>query len=530
MEFVRRNLFLVIVAVVTAVVGVILLIGSFSKSGLVDERQAPREKAAQDLKSLFHSKANLLTVKAEKRRVEAVQGRAKEIGNKIVEWNSNRFDMLKVPKRDDANKVEMVPAFPIDRELYGKYALGFEVTKKYIEELKALLKELEATRPPTDAEIKVEVDKARHRIKASGHRRVLDAERDDAAGRLGVPVAPVAPVAPMEPRGAIPGDGRIVIRAPRGEETRNVEDQAKVEGFETSVLFHSRAGVTYATLGSFDMVFPVERVGATDVELWRSFVNLLVQKDIVGAIRDTNNIALERDTPKPKRPRVSVAAVKRLVSVDVDENYYVRAGAAPILSRGRVSPRPGPGPGPGPGGPRGPEFEPGMPGPLERAGGTSSGETIGFTGRSTNRKFEVVHYKFTVIMPTRHLPLLMKNLQGRSYHTVLQTEIIQIGTKTTRSTARANDRAGDDRYYFGTDPVMQVTIYGEFVMLSDWTRGRWDPDKRVEGAGIRKKGAWSDKYPPLMPVDVLKVLYAKNSSVLRKRDLARMQKPRTTRR
>jgi len=60
---------------------------------------------------------------------------------------------------------------------------------------------------------------------------------------------------------------------------------------------------------------------------------------------------------------------------------------------------------------------------------------------------------------------------------------------------------------------MQVIIVGEMVLLTDWTRGRWDDEKNQ----------WDVNFPPLMPVDLLKQIDQINPTALREEDKARLE-------
>ena len=58
-------------------------------------------------------------------------------------------------------------------------------------------------------------------------------------------------------------------------------------------------------------------------------------------------------------------------------------------------------------------------------------------------------------MPLRYLSALEQNLMKQNYHTVMGIH------------ARKVDPVPENRYY-GTDPVMEVTVQGELLLLSAW--------------------------------------------------------------
>lgn len=126
------------------------------------------------------------------------------------------------------------------------------------------------------------------------------------------------------------------------------------------------------------------------------------------------------------------------------------------------------------------------------------GEAESLTQRVTGPMNDVYRYTFTVVMPTRYLLAFQENLMRQNYHTILNVDMSQ-----------TTDR---DKCYYGPDPVMEVTIRGELILLSAWTRGTWDPEKK----------AWSEAFPPLMPVEVLKDMSQKAPSALRPEDSSRL--------
>ena len=84
----------------------------------------------------------------------------------------------------------------------------------------------------------------------------------------------------------------------------------------------------------------------------------------------------------------------------------------------------------------------------------SSGDDI--TGRFANLDYDVVSYAFRVVMPSRHIPLLIKKLEQDKYHTVLSVQMSAIPQ--------------DTKYYYGNDPELQVTLSCQFLILTSWER------------------------------------------------------------
>ena len=149
-----------------------------------------------------------------------------------------------------------------------------------------------------------------------------------------------------------------------------------------------------------------------------------------------------------------------------------------------------------------PGYTPGKPARVAAAG--SSGPSAVSTGmgqltqRICNQQYDVIHYSFTVIMSSRKLLELERALMARNYHTVLSVEMQEV------------PQVEDKYYYYGPEPVMEVTMYCELLLMTDWERGKYDS----------KNKKWFEKYQPLMPIDVLGDL--DQAGVLRREDIDRL--------
>ena len=144
------------------------------------------------------------------------------------------------------------------------------------------------------------------------------------------------------------------------------------------------------------------------------------------------------------------------------------------------------------------------------AANASPAETL--TQRVCTEEYDVIHYRFTVVMPLRHLPLLEENLMQGGNHTVLGISITEMGSES-RSNVKGSG-SFNDLYYYGTDPVVRITLVGEVLFLSAWERGTWD----------ESADDWSKDLPPLMPVAVLETL-SSVSGVVRNEDQKRLSQP-----
>jgi len=263
-------------------------------------------------------------------------------------------------------------------------------------------------------------------------------------------------------------------------------------------------------------VFPAGAItpskDVTPENLWAAQLSLWVQSDIVGAIAETNEQVLHVGTAV-KKEYVMNSAVKRLDQISVNTTYVQGTAPAPMTGSpsgfqppsggspaftppaGFGAPPAGRGNGFGappagfgappagfgapPAGFGAPPSGFGMPpaGVGAAPAGTAGAQAPAALGNFfSTPDYDVVRYSFTVVMPSRYIELLMKNLQARNYHNILSIDMAEL----------ANDP--NSMYYFGTDPVMTVTFNGQLLLLTAWERGT--------------KG----KYAPLMPVEVLTTL------------------------
>jgi hypothetical protein len=279
---------------------------------------------------------------------------------------------------------------------------------------------------------------------------------------------------------------------------------AALQGWRDAVLARASDHRIYATIDALDLAFPRSDPNATAAQLWMAQVNYWITRDIVEAIRKTNEDVL-KDLPEGERS-IPNAAVKQLLEIRVADDYYM-GGALSLTGTGRA--------GGGRPGPRGVQFggyegaymEEGPAGgraPVAREPAVA-GETL--TGRVSNPEYDVVHYAFTVILPLRHLDLLETNLMADKLHAVLDEEMAAASEAEPASgtDARAGARgrtagdasAGMPGRHYGTEPVMKVTIYGEFLMLTNWAR-------------------------ELMPIQVLLEQFGRQSPALRPEDRQRL--------
>ena len=384
-----------------------------------------------------------------------------------------------------------VPAFPAEHGSLDSFPRGYHFTRKYLEALENMLKGLGATSLPTDEEKSVEIKKANARLIDKG----LTTGGENTERKF-----PAAPT----PRGMIPDGGGmppglIAGGRPMGRGGRGVTvtragstDDATLEGTRIATENKARQGPIYASVQNSLRPVLSEGVPANEAALWTAQVHLWVTGEILAAIGETIEESLKGPVGRGKKAWVAKSGIKRLVELDVDDQYAIGGAKTVAKSSSRKIKRPTGALGMGGmdmggmvgGGPRAPR------------GGADSES---FTRRICDKRRDVVHYSFTVIMDPKYLPALQRNLMRQNYHTILdQPSMVQEVPDETSG------------YSYGHDPIMRVTIRGELLLLTDWERGTW----------LAKEKKWSQQLPPLMPKDVLVRLKA--SGALRPEDQKRL--------
>jgi hypothetical protein len=473
MNFLKENLFLVITAAVVVVgVSAGLLLGK-SWGSQADTNCKPYISKANEINSLVSHGVNKLGVEVAKRRVDDMQYQAETVADIFLRRNRRGYEVLSFEISG-----QTVPAFPVDPDFKDRDTLQQLFPEKYRLEVASLFETLKSTVPPTAKEIDDEIA----RITASA----MPAETEEKVKRTST---------------VLTGGHKLSERASRDEERRSrsrerpstsskvVDVQSDIgrQALINLVIRQSEKGWIYAdeeqeqtgdgrsvTDGAMHIALKRDTLDYSDDDLWMAQVGLWVQKDIIKAINLTNDQV--RKTASGKQTGVAASAVKRLMNIDV--RGFVLGGTegsgttTATLQYADIE--------------------------SEKGGKTPPQ----LTGRKCNKLYDVVHYDFTVVIPMRHLLRLQRNLMAQNYHTILEVGIIR--------------PVQSNVHYYGTDSVMKVTIVGEMLMLTDWTRGRWD----------KEANAWDKDCPPLMPVkDFLKNIRDIDPDALRDEDNKRKGLP-----
>lgn len=504
MKFLRENLFLIIVAAIVLLGGGGMLAAYFKVSSDVAKAVDDRTRMAQTLAGLEGRGANAEMEEAAQKRIEDIRASAETVKRMCVEWNRAHLQVLKlaVPNSDLT-----VPAFPYDPQLYRDEGLGYVFTDTYIKAMQDLLNSLRPTSPPTDGEIQSQQLQWQNRLMQyklletgrsptpAGYRsetEYTEFDLDAAGGLVPLPTPDVGGVYGPAPMPALPAGA-----------DPSVAEEATRRGRDSAMLIKAHRGAVYTDPCALDMVFTEAMPNPPVVSLWQAQLNLWVTSDIIAAINATNEEAFAKATGEGQPHDVVVAAVKRLARIDVNENYVLPTMEAPAAASVR----------------RYAEEEPEM---EDTYAGLAQGlrdRAAILTGRGSCREYDVLHYTFTVVMASRYLPTLERHLLSRNYHTILSVQIRPAEVPVTAGGDMGYAASSAANYYYGPEPVVQVEIQGEVLLLTDWERGTWDP----------QANAWSDQFPPLVPADALLQQFGRESSALRPEDAARIpQEPAGT--
>jgi len=477
MQWIRKNLFLTcLIGVVVVVGGMLVAMGMIQNAGFARD-MAPRHKAAKSLKRLegflsrFKVSERSLVQKAA--YLEKIRNERDRVLQDAVAWNRHNYKVLELPLGDGRN-ARKVPAFPVDERLYRDEGLIYVFTDEYGKVLARHLARLEATRPPTDEEIIAEAKTWSGRIQAKRESLV---NKVHAALRKMPPPKKDEP--PTKPDTISDDEWALYQMTPE-----QIAEQAQSRAQASLVMQKANEGLIYASMAVLDVVFRKAVAREADAPydlLWAAQVNLWVSNDILSAIDKTNRDSLQIEGGRSVvRGAVPNSAIKRLCSLNIAREYVMGQDAGAIAA------------------PRARKRKTVAPGPVRQSGRGS------LTMRATCDEYEIVSYTFEVIMNTSHLPDLLRKLMSRGDHAVLGVNMTGIAPQEL------------ERRYYGPEAVMRVTLTGEVLMRSAWTRGTWEVTKDDRGKVLRQ--GWSRDRPPLMPVQVL----ARMASALRPEDQKRL--------
>jgi len=479
MEFLRQNVFLLGVIISVLVIGGMLMAMNAGANSEVDRMVNERTELAGSLRTVNRPKlVNRRVVAARQQYVEQVRTASEQVRLDSIAWNKRNYDVIELSVEG-----KNVPAFPINSALYKRHSLKLTFTETYLDELWVLLESLSVT-TKADPE---EIDEEAKRVQD-----VLRRRKESESLNRGAPAPEASPATPYGPGALVVPPPHLRARSAVVGQT-GIEPEARKIATELVQIRRAKAGRIYASWDSLRPTFEEPDVNPSEAKLWEAQVDLWVTQDVILAINKTNQQAFYGGGNEVRKPNVLNAAVKRLVSLKVgDPSRTSSAPPSAVISRSPMMPRPGLPTG------RQPRRAAAARGSSVAAASPAARSAASLTKRVSNKRYDVVGYTLTVVMPTRHLQSLQANLMERNFHTITQVEMEPV--------------PADDEYYYGPEPVMEATLSGQLLLLTDWTRGTWEPKARQ----------WSSQYPPIIPQEVLLQMQRTSPAALRREDVRRI--------
>lgn len=453
-----ENKFLIITAAVALVLcGGLVYYGMSISSQIEEEQVTPRAKLMSDITRYTRRQpANPTTIEQRRKRVDAMTAQREAVAEASIQFN-RRPGAYVVPELTlQASGGQEVPALPFAESVWERNGLYLSFVEAFFSHLDRQAAALKPASLPSEKEIAEE---------AARIQKVLNRQN-------------IRNIGAASPAGAMQNNVRTT-----GE--LQISDQALSEAAQTLRLRKAQTGNVYVSTDSFDTLTFVRSVGVTGVpasEIWQAHLSMWLASDITEAIHQTIADVYQRENLPPDQRHVLRSPVKRLVKVQLGEaileasptgmsDPYSNMGGRivdPEMGRGgrpRRSSRP----------------------TASRETKLPVAETL--TQRVSSPMYNVVNYSVTLHMPQRYLPILQEKLIALNYHTILEQTIEPLP---------ADWQTGG--YYYGTEPVQQIVISGELLLLSDWVRGTWQDGERGQ------EGQWV--YPPLMPVSVMEAEFS----------------------
>lgn len=481
MKFIRENLFLLVLIGVVAVLGGILTYINFSWAEDRDREITERDAIIRGLQR--HTGGARVSPKLVEYRKDLVESLCKEANEVIrieIEKDQAAHPVLQVPVEEPGREKRYLPAFPYDARQYTNLSMTFQFIREHRKKTAELLEGLRPTTPPTVREIEEETRKQEALLRRFGG---------------------FGTTRPAAPSGTAEFGGLgAVVGAPGAGAAADLATEAKRRAIEYEIHYKATRGHLYIDDGvSAAITFgPDVNIAPDEIELWRKQFWLWIASDVVRAIQVTNKDRLAK-VPAGER-NVLGAAVKRLYALKIDSTYAFsdadkRGGTTPIPAPGGAPPSGGP-PSGGPpsgglpfgglpsggppfgglpsGGPPSGSAPPptGMGGPpagwgpargVVSSGAPQATGTIpledSYTQHFSTPERDVIRYSFSVVMPTRHVLALTKNIEANSRHVVVLMRWEEAPKDTPPMLCN-----------YSNEPVLLVTFACEAHLLTQWSR------------------------------------------------------------
>jgi hypothetical protein len=515
MNFIREYLYETILIAIVVILAPVLY---WLASGQAEEAEVKRldvERVHRQVENLRGRSEAELT--ARKQSVENIKKAARKLEALSVDYNRRNYDVLQVVS--GVGQAETVaPMFPWPVEEMYRERDAYRTVRQAIEQIQS---DPAFTRAPYVEDLQEDYAKRYEKLKRLQQRKLQKLEGERGDGRRGYD-EDFGPIPDYDeiPGGYPGGPGRIA--PPPGadgtdEQAREgilTDQQLQQKAWEEAMfrfaLASAREGTLYVDQLAFARTRPDresgrdrdERYGRYDdrllgvdeweqlsrnqqiVRLWEDQVRLWIIEDVLAAIQATNKQGLEerRRQAGAKLPaNVLTSPIKRLVWVGSTGEFYtglIENEAAWDMGRD-------------------PERRPDRDfGDQTLTTVTPEANTI--TGDVSNKEYDVVHYRFTVVMEPRFAGQLQRNLVQRNYHSLLGFTARKASNNLTLEERGRRDydsyRPGattgepdqpkqrSDVHYYGAKPVMEITFHGQLRLLTEWVRGKPAGEQVAGGA------------------------------------------------
>jgi len=430
MQWIRENMFLTCLAGALLVcIGGAFYIRSGQDAAFVDDDMGPRTDIAFRIQSLARSKSiNQAGLQQAQKQLDQIKRQRDRVVREATRWNKRYYSVLQLKLGDGPKSM---PAFPYDAAAYQTHGLTLKFTNTYRKSLYRSLGSLDITSWPVDTEISELSAKLEKEIlarrRASIKRVKYEQDRNPAPAAPAGGADDAEPKEPKKPEG-VTADDWYLSRLSEPD----VSAKARKDATEELMLAKARAGSLFVSPDTLkmvkdpklpesnegpeelDVIFPREIWQSSDApapKLWAAQLNLWITRDILAVIDATNDKSLQSHGTDRTVPN---AAIKYLRKIAIEETYLMQAGEANTNSA--------------------------------------------LTQRATCGDYEIIEYNFAIVMNTEYLPVLMQKLAARGDHTVTKVTIEHLPS------------SADGSRYYGTLPVASVTIGGEVMFRSNWTR------------------------------------------------------------
>ena len=515
--------FFIILGSVTGVLVILCIVFAMSQSGEIQDKYLPaRQKYVKDVKKLKPGKVpNQAIIDQLKNRKKSAQKQGTELQRAYVKPAVTRFE---VPV------IKGYCSFPYNSKIWSEKGIAQLFRNQYVKSQADYISQVKPVKLPLRRAIIVEAVRIqeqwnlqkRLKLQLEGKGKTTSRHGRDntpADEQLKIAVDPVKDLGrPAPAKGEKPEKIAISPKA-----LRQARDKLLLESVKTgNVYFDKKAILNHPVIG---LQFVTQRDMAPDIA-WRVLTDLWIQRDVLQAIKETNDDVFRFKHIPAADQNVLTAAIKKVISIQTEETDYAllgdiknafeqQAGQMPAANYGDSE---------GQEGQSKVKFIPASKFPKVTKEGTTT-----LTGWVNNQQFDVINYSVKMLMPTRYINLFQRKLSSLGYHVVIDQKYSDPSKGFTGQTPDAGAYANpnDTNFttaqltYTGTEPLREVTIRAQLLLPTSFSRGL-----AVE-KGENKYSWKSVKFPgdanvyrlaPLMPKVVLKQITDKLPQAMRQSD------------